>query len=98
MRYVQIFYLSQGSTEGIQQNMVHIAESTVGRRYAGWFIKNTERTQKILDDLKSMPLPVPPKSGPMNLPSSTSGLAEPQTTQRSSRNTAHKVAWGGVKV
>ena len=77
--------------------MVHIAESTVGRRYAGWFIKNTERTQKILDDLKNMPLPVPPpKSGPTGLPSSTSG--ETQMTQRSSRNVGHKVAWGGVKV
>jgi translation initiation factor 3 subunit L len=82
--------------------MVHIAESTVGRRYAGWFIKNTERTQKILDDLKNMPLPAPPpKSGPTSLPSSTSGLAggaEAQATQRSSRNVGHKVAWGGVKV
>ena len=81
--------------------MVHIAESTVGRRYAGWFIKNTERTQKILDDLKNMPLPVPPKSGSTNLPSSTSGLAgghETQMTQRLSKNTGHKVAWGGVKV
>ena len=79
--------------------MVHIAESTVGRRYAGWFIKNTERTQKILDDLKNMPLPVPPKStGPTNVPNSTSGSlggTETQTTQRASR----KVAWGGgVKV
>jgi translation initiation factor 3 subunit L len=37
--------------------MVHIAESTVGRRYAGWFIKNTERAQKIFDDLKHTPLP-----------------------------------------
>lgn len=82
--------------------MVHIAESTVGRRYAGWFIKNTERTQKILDDLKNMPLPVLPKSGPTGLPSSTTsgfaGGAETQTTQRSSRNAGHKVAWGGVKV
>lgn len=83
--------------------MVHIAESTVGRRYAGWFIKNTERTQKILDDLKNMPLPVPPpkSGGTTGLPSSTSGLAggaETQTTQRSSRNVGHKVAWGGVKV
>jgi translation initiation factor 3 subunit L len=42
--------------------MVHIAESTVGRRYAGWFIKNTERAQKIFDDLKNMPLPTPPAS------------------------------------
>ena len=80
--------------------MVHIAESTVGRRYAGWFIKNTERTQKILDDLKNMPLPLPPpKSGPIGLLGSISGLAaETQTTQRSTRNVGHKVAWGAVKV
>lgn len=39
--------------------MVHIAESTVGRRYAGWFIRNTERTQKIYDDLRHAPLPGP---------------------------------------
>jgi translation initiation factor 3 subunit L len=40
------------------QNMVHIAESTVGRRYAGWFINNTERAQRIFDDLRKNPLPV----------------------------------------
>ncbi|KAF8816396.1 eukaryotic translation initiation factor 3 subunit 6 [Phlegmacium glaucopus] len=83
----------------IDENMVHIAESTVGRRYAGWFIKNTERTQKILDDLKKMPLPVPPKSpGPTNSTSGSIGATETQTTQRASRNAGHKVAWGGVKV
>ncbi|KIY69436.1 hypothetical protein CYLTODRAFT_420727 [Cylindrobasidium torrendii FP15055 ss-10] len=44
----------------IGDNMVHIAEQTVGRRFAGWFIKNTERTQRIFDDLKNTPLPAPP--------------------------------------
>lgn len=39
--------------------MVHIAESTVGRRYAGWFIKNTERAQKIYVDLVSFSRPSP---------------------------------------
>lgn len=82
--------------------MVHIAESTVGRRYAGWFIKNTERTQKILDDLKNMPLPVPTKTTvPTSSPISASGLAggtETQTTQRLPRSAGQKVAWGGVKV
>jgi len=43
----------------VDDNMVHITESTVGRRYAGWFIKNTERAQKIFDDLRHMPLPAP---------------------------------------
>ncbi len=50
--------------------MVHIAESTVGRRYAGWFIKNTERAQKIFEDLRHTPLPAPPA----NKNSITSGV------------------------
>lgn len=57
--------------------MVHIAESTVGRRYAGWFIKNTERSQKIFDDLKHMPLPTPPASIGNNASSGSSGGANP---------------------
>lgn len=60
----------------LNQNMVHITESTVGRRYAGWFIKNTERTQKIFDDLKHMPLPTPPASVLSNA-SGISGGANP---------------------
>ncbi|THH22532.1 hypothetical protein EUX98_g8158 [Antrodiella citrinella] len=45
----------------IDENMVHIAESTVGRRYAGWFIRNTEHAQRVFDTVKNSPLP--PKSG-----------------------------------
>ncbi|KAF8958415.1 RNA polymerase I-associated factor PAF67-domain-containing protein [Flammula alnicola] len=78
----------------IDENMVHIAESTVGRRYAGWFIKNTERTQKILDDLKSMPLPTPPKS---TGPATATPSAGENTSQNRPIRTGQKVAWGGVK-
>lgn len=74
------------------QNMVHIAESTVGRRYAGWFIKNTERAQRILEDLKNTPLPAAPQA--KNTPSS-SGVP---TDAPSKVSRAPKVAWGGVKV
>ncbi|EAU86804.1 eukaryotic translation initiation factor 3 subunit 6 [Coprinopsis cinerea okayama7 len=74
----------------IDENMVHIAESTVGRRYAGWFIKNTERTQKILDDLKHAPLPAPKR------PSQQQPAAEAQQ-QKPAGKTGQKVAWGGVK-
>lgn len=79
----------------IDENMVHIAESTIGRRYAGWFIKNTERTQKILDDLKNMPIPVAAKSasGPVaNAPSTGDNAA-----QNKPARTGAKVAWGAVK-
>ncbi|RDB26853.1 Eukaryotic translation initiation factor 3 subunit L [Hypsizygus marmoreus] len=82
----------------IDENMVHIAESTVGRRYAGWFIKNTERTQRIFDDLKHMPLPQPPKNAAptptITGPSSTGGDTQP----RAPRTGGQKVAWGGARV
>ncbi|KAJ6466954.1 eukaryotic translation initiation factor 3 subunit 6 [Mycena sanguinolenta] len=74
----------------IDENMVHIAESTVGRRYAGWFIKNTERTQKLYDDLKHQPLPPAPKNTVASAP--TTAVAAEKATK-----TAPKVAWGGAK-
>ncbi|KAK2467932.1 hypothetical protein APHAL10511_000227 [Amanita phalloides] len=77
----------------IDENTVHIAESTVGRRYAWWFIKNTERAQRIYDELKSMPLPAPPKQvGPV-------ASAGPQNANDANKRTAGpKVTWGSVKV
>lgn len=78
--------------------MVHIAESTIGRRYAGWFIKNTERTQRIFDDLKSMPLPTPPKTI-VSIPASTGPAPAPSDgPKKGPRTGGQKVAWGGVKV
>ncbi|KAJ6551477.1 eukaryotic translation initiation factor 3 subunit 6 [Mycena capillaripes] len=77
----------------IDENMVHIAESTVGRRYAGWFIKNTERTQKLYDDLKNQPLPPAPKAG-----AASSAPAAAVADAKTVRTGPPKVAWGGVKV
>jgi translation initiation factor 3 subunit L len=76
--------------------MVHIAESTVGRRYAGWFIKNTERTQKLYDDLKNQPLPPAPKSVAAGAAAAASAAAVPDA--RAAKTGPAKVAWGGVKV
>ncbi|KAJ6611706.1 eukaryotic translation initiation factor 3 subunit 6 [Mycena sp. CBHHK59/15] len=78
----------------VDENMVHIAESTVGRRYAGWFIKNTERTQKLFDDLKNQPLPPAPKAGLTATPAPAAVVEVKSTT----RTGPPKVAWGGVKV
>ena len=39
------------------QNIVHVAESTVGRRYAGWFIRNAEGAERAYDGLKALPVP-----------------------------------------
>jgi translation initiation factor 3 subunit L len=81
----------------LPQDMVHIAESTVGRRYAGWFIKNTERSHKVLDDLKNMPLPPPTKpSASVSQPFATADASNHNRPARGA--SGQKVAWGGVKV
>jgi len=76
----------------IDENMVHITESTVGRRYAGWFIRNTEHAQRVYDGLKNSPLPVPIKQAhppPQQQPG--------QSQQPQSSTQGKSVAWGGVK-
>ncbi|GBE84293.1 eukaryotic translation initiation factor 3 subunit 6 [Sparassis latifolia] len=82
----------------INENMVHIAESTVGRRYAGWFIRNTEHAQRVFDMLRNSPLPAPPPK-PVQA-AAANGAAEPPATPAPSapRTGGQKVAWGGVKV
>ena len=65
--------------------MVHIAESTVGRRYAGWFIRNTEYAQRVLDTLRGLPLPVSTK------------LAAPPAEGAKEGTGGQKVAWGSTK-
>ncbi|KAI0646279.1 eukaryotic translation initiation factor 3 subunit 6 [Trametes meyenii] len=77
----------------INENMVHIAESTVGRRYAGWFIRNTEHAQRVLDTLRNAPLPVPVK--PAGQPAETAGKTDAQPAP--ARTGGQKVAWGSAK-
>ena len=81
---------SQGvfETHVYLQNMVHIAESTVGRRYAGWFIRNTEHAQRVYDTVHNSPLPIPPK--PAQAKPEVQAPAPPAKS-------AQKVAWGPVK-
>ncbi|KAF9813475.1 hypothetical protein IEO21_05582 [Rhodonia placenta] len=77
----------------IDENMVHIAESTVGRRYAGWFIRNTEHAQRVFDGIRNSPLPAPPKAAPVANVSTDS--AAPAAS--GPRPGGPRVAWGSVK-
>lgn len=74
------------------QNMIHIAESTVGRRYAGWFIRNSEHAARVLDGLRASPLPV-------SVPTKTQGKEGDKNAKGDGapRSSGQKVAWGGVK-
>ncbi|KAH9975276.1 eukaryotic translation initiation factor 3 subunit 6 [Lactifluus volemus] len=67
----------------INENMVHISEVTVGRRFAGWFIRNTEHAQRVLDGVKNGPLPLAPVSA-----SEAESKPAPAQTK--------KVAWGAA--
>jgi len=78
----------------IDDDMVHITESTYGRRYATWFIKNTEKAQRIFDDLRGMPLPQAPKKQA----AAASGPGPVSGETKAPRTGGHKVAWGGAKV
>ncbi|KAG2127991.1 RNA polymerase I-associated factor PAF67-domain-containing protein [Suillus clintonianus] len=77
----------------IDLNMVHIAESTVGRRYAGWFIRNSEHAARVLDGIKSSPLP--PRTAPSQVQKKS---ADGPKGEGAPRPTGQKVAWGAVKV
>ncbi|KAA1477806.1 hypothetical protein DENSPDRAFT_845024 [Dentipellis sp. KUC8613] len=71
----------------VDENMVHICESTVGRRFAGWFIRNTEHAQRVLDGLRAAPLPVPKKAASAPAPETPQPDAKPAPA-------AKKGAWG----
>jgi len=72
--------------------MVHIAESTVGRRYAGWFIRNSEHAARVVDGIKASPLP--PRAAP---PVQKKSVDVPKV-EGAPKTAGPKVAWGGVKV
>ena len=40
------------------QNMVHVVESVINRKYGGWFVRNTEHSQRVFDALRASPLPI----------------------------------------
>lgn len=78
--------------------MIHIAESTVGRRYAGWFIRNSEHAARVLDGLRASPLP-----GSASLAAKAQGKEGDAKGDKNAkgdgapRSSGQKVAWGGVK-
>ncbi|TCD67623.1 hypothetical protein EIP91_012188 [Steccherinum ochraceum] len=79
----------------IDENMVHIAESTVGRRYAGWFIRNTEHAQRVYDSVKNSALPPKPSHNPNPAAAATTNSSAPAPS--APKSSGQKVAWGGVK-
>ncbi|KAG8826371.1 hypothetical protein FRB91_010843 [Serendipita sp. 411] len=66
----------------INENMVHVVESVMNRKYGGWFIRNTEHAQRVYDALKASPLPITktPKEGATDdIKSTTETKTRPST-------------------
>ncbi|KAJ3853959.1 RNA polymerase I-associated factor PAF67-domain-containing protein [Lentinula lateritia] len=86
----------------IDDNTIHIAESTVGRRYAGWFIKNTERSQRVLDEIRGSPLPRGKIGQKQGVPGAVTSGADVGAPAGSTDTSGQKkpptktVAWGGA--
>ena len=75
--------------------MIHIAESTVGRRYAGWFIRNTEHAQRVYDGLRAAPLPAAPNASAANA-NVSNAKKDTQPTSGGAKTGGAKVAWGAT--
>jgi len=72
----------------IDENMVHVVESTVGRRYAGWFVRNAEHAQRVLDGIKAAPLPAAKPSAPQ-----ANGNSKPTESAPQPAKGGKAVAW-----
>lgn len=79
--------------------MVHVVESTVSRRYAGWFVRNAEHAQRVFEGIRKSALPAAPKSTAIVNGKADGGTAAPQAAATApTAKAAPKVAWGAVKV
>ncbi|KAH7337932.1 eukaryotic translation initiation factor 3 subunit 6 [Rhizoctonia solani] len=80
----------------IDENMVQIVESTIGRRYGGWFIRNTEHALKVYDTIRSSPLPISKTNVPVA--ETQASAAAPITNGPAAGSAAKpKNAWGAQK-
>lgn len=68
------------------QNMVHVVESVINRKYGGWFVRNTEHSQRVFDALRASPLPISKVAA-----TAAGGALEVKTAE-----TKPKPAWGGA--
>lgn len=74
--------------------MVHIAESTIGRRYAGWFIRNTEHIQRVVNSIRSSPLPITKPAATERAAAATTEASEPVPSAAAPQNRPAKSPWG----
>ena len=72
----------------IDTDMVHIAESRVGRRYGDWFLRNGTRMHDVLSNIQSKPLPIVKPKDPNAQEAGAAGQAQQQQQQQGGGNWA----------
>ncbi|KEP45784.1 eukaryotic translation initiation factor 3 subunit L [Rhizoctonia solani 123E] len=80
----------------IDENMVQIVESTIGRRYGSWFIRNTEHALKVYDTIRSSPLPISKTNVPA-VEAQASAAAATTNGPATGGAPKPKTAWGAPK-
>jgi translation initiation factor 3 subunit L len=73
---------------------VHVVESTVGRRYAGWFLKNAEHAARVCTQVRSATLPV--RQGAPGAAPPAPAKEGREGKEPRERKEGRKVAWGGA--
>ena len=68
--------------------MVHVVESVINRKYGGWFVRNTEHSQRVFDALRASPLPISKVTAAGSAPEAKAAAAETKLKTGP--------AWGGT--
>lgn len=74
------------------QNMVHVVESVINRKYGGWFVRNTEHSQRVFDALRASPLPISKVAAP-GAPGAPGSAPEAKAAETKLKTGP---AWGGA--
>ncbi|KIM22893.1 hypothetical protein M408DRAFT_332664 [Serendipita vermifera MAFF 305830] len=74
----------------INENMVHVVESTINRKYGGWFVRNTEHAQRVYDALKASPLPITKTTAAGGV----EGEPKPTVQEKETKPRAANAPWG----
>jgi translation initiation factor 3 subunit L len=71
--------------------MVHVVESTINRKYGGWFVRNTEHAQRVYDALKASPLPITKSTNAVPPVSEVEG----KSVSHDAKSRQTNAPWGG---
>ena len=77
--------------------MVHVVESVINRKYGGWFVRNTEHSQRVFDAFRASPLPISKVAATTAAAGAAGAVgAAGSVPEAKAAETKAKPAWGGA--